>query len=405
VSIGEALAEARRQAGMTVTDVSRQTCIRETIIRGIERDDYSACGGDFYARGHIRSVAHAVGADPGPLIREYDTIRQAPDALTAAEAFQPITPLKVRTRQGLNWTAVLGLVLLAALGFLAYYVIAGSHQAVKGTPATGHHAGAHHHAANGKQHPVPGTTRAAGPYANKVVIHLTAIRGCRVEFVTPAGLLLIQSYVAAGTSKAWTFYRAVDMTLSNPSGITLSVDGKNPLPSGLAPRPVTLSVGPNSVASLTGPPRPAARVLTPASASAFGAGPGPGDNGELAPLAIDGKRGTAWHTDWYTTARFGNLVPGTGLLLGMGRTVTVTAARITLGRAPGASLQLRVGAKPSLADLRPVAHAARAGGVVHLRLATPARGRYVLIWFTRLPPDPAGTFQASVHDVRLTGSR
>jgi hypothetical protein len=41
--------------------------------------------------------------------------------------------------------------------------------------------------------------------------------------------------------------------------------------------------------------------------------------------------------------------------------------------------------------------------VVHLRLTTSARGRYVLIWFTSLPPDPAGTFQASVHNLRLDG--
>ncbi len=83
--------------------------------------------------------------------------------------------------------------------------------------------------------------------------------------------------------------------------------------------------------------------------------------------------------------------------------MTITAARITLGPAHGASFQLRVGAAPALADLPPVAQAGGPGGVVHLRLATPAHGRYVLIWFTSLPPDPAGTFQASVYDVRLEG--
>ena len=51
MSIGDALAQARSQAGLTITQVSQRTCIRETIIRGIERDDFSACGGDFYARG------------------------------------------------------------------------------------------------------------------------------------------------------------------------------------------------------------------------------------------------------------------------------------------------------------------------------------------------------------------
>jgi cytoskeletal protein RodZ len=75
VSIGEGLAHARRQAGLSVTRVSERTCIRETIICGIERDDYSACGGDFYARGHIRAIAKAVGTDPVPLIGEYDAAR------------------------------------------------------------------------------------------------------------------------------------------------------------------------------------------------------------------------------------------------------------------------------------------------------------------------------------------
>ena len=73
VSIGEALTAARHQAGLTITQVSQRTRIRETIVRGIERDDFSACGGDFYARGHIRAIARATGADPEPLVREYDS--------------------------------------------------------------------------------------------------------------------------------------------------------------------------------------------------------------------------------------------------------------------------------------------------------------------------------------------
>ena len=78
MSFGEGLAQARRRAGLTVTQVSERTCIRETIISGIERDDYSACGGDFYTRGHIRAIAKAVGTDPVPLIGEYDAARSSP---------------------------------------------------------------------------------------------------------------------------------------------------------------------------------------------------------------------------------------------------------------------------------------------------------------------------------------
>jgi hypothetical protein len=145
------------------------------------------------------------------------------------------------------------------------------------------------------------------------------------------------------------------------------------------------------------------RLLTPASASAIGFAGRPGDNSDLAKLAIDRKPSTAWRTDWYTTARFGNLYPGTGLLLDMGRRVTITAVRITLNRARGAGLQVRVGSAPTLSSLRLIARAANASGVVHLRPAQPALGRYVLIWFTRLPPDQAGTFEERVSGILLNG--
>src|SRR5260370_803459 len=98
VSSGDSLADARRRAGLTITEVRQQTRVRESIIRGIEQDDFSACGGDFYARGHIRSIAGVVGADPAPLISEYDAEHGPPGAMRAADVFQPSTPTKLRDR-------------------------------------------------------------------------------------------------------------------------------------------------------------------------------------------------------------------------------------------------------------------------------------------------------------------
>ena len=89
MSIGDTLADARRQAGLTITQVSQRTRIRESIIRAIEQGDFSPCGGDFYARGHIRSIASVVGADPVPLIREYDEEHGPPTAMRAAQVFEP----------------------------------------------------------------------------------------------------------------------------------------------------------------------------------------------------------------------------------------------------------------------------------------------------------------------------
>src|SRR2546429_9818211 len=125
VSIGATLAAARRRAGLTVSEVSQRTRVTEPIIRGIERDDYAACGGDFYARGHIRAIARAVGEDPVPLIDEFDSTWQSAKEITAAEAFQPAMPLRKRERRRVRWTALLAVLVLAVLGFAGYKFASG----------------------------------------------------------------------------------------------------------------------------------------------------------------------------------------------------------------------------------------------------------------------------------------
>jgi hypothetical protein len=151
-------------------------------------------------------------------------------------------------------------------------------------------------------------------------------------------------------------------------------------------------------------PARAARVLAPVGVSAFGpVGVGSGDDPQTASMAIDASNATAWSTDWYRTAQFGGLQAGTGLLIDMGHPATITSARIILGSASGADLQARTGKVPALVRMRLQASANDASGTVHLSLARPHRARYLLIWFTQLPPDSAGTFKASVYDVRVKG--
>jgi cytoskeleton protein RodZ len=150
VRVGEALAEARGRAGLTVAEVSQRTRIREPVIRGIEGDNYSACGGDFYARGNIRSIAKAVGADPEPLICEYDAVHRAPGVLSAVSLDELLTRGREPGRRRRSWTVVLGLALIAALGFVGYRFLAGSPDAASSPPAN-HAAAANHAVTNAGQ--------------------------------------------------------------------------------------------------------------------------------------------------------------------------------------------------------------------------------------------------------------
>lgn len=174
--VGEALAEARGRAGLTVAEISQRTRIREAIVRGIEREDYTACGGDFYARGDIRSIAKAVGADPEPLICEYDAAHRAPGVLSAV-SLDELTPGQAPGRRRI-WTAVLGLALIAALGFVGYTFLAGPpHAANRPAAAAGPPAAANHAATNAEPASTPVTRpRRAAPSSHPAGPARTRVR-------------------------------------------------------------------------------------------------------------------------------------------------------------------------------------------------------------------------------------
>ena len=244
MSIGDALADARRQAGLTITQVSQRTCIRETIIRGMEHDDFSACGGDFYARGHIRSVARAVGADDEELIREYDALHGAPQAIRAADVFEPATPIKIKERRRPNWSLAMVLVLAVIAGYGIYRVVDSTTSPHARPQASSGQLTPQHHTQPAAVASTPAATPSVPAVSHSVTISLTAIQDCWVEFTRPNGRFLSQAYVVGGNSKTWTFVRAVNMDIGNPGGIVLIVNGKKLHSPGVTGQPVTLSLGP-----------------------------------------------------------------------------------------------------------------------------------------------------------------
>ncbi|HTZ93600.1 MAG TPA: RodZ domain-containing protein [Streptosporangiaceae bacterium] len=225
MSIGDTLAGARRQAGLTITQVSQRTCIRETIIRGIERGDYSACGGDFYARGHIRNIARAVGLEPEELIREYDATQAPPHQITAADVFQPFTPVKLKERRRANWSVVLAVGLIAVLGVAGYrYLGARTPPKSPNTPPT---------AQSDRKNDTPGPTHSATPPPPPTHVYVTvaALRGALtwVELSSPSGRVFFQGDIGAAAgilSKSWTYKHPVKVQFGNPGGATLYLNGK-----------------------------------------------------------------------------------------------------------------------------------------------------------------------------------
>jgi cytoskeletal protein RodZ len=245
VSIGDTLAEARHQAGLSITQVSQQTRIRETIIRGIEQGDFSACGGDFYARGHIKSIARAVGLDPDQAVGLFDATHGSPQAIRAAEVFEPSTPIQLKERRGLNWSVAMVVALAIIVGYVVYHEVSGPpHRATPAAAAT-HNTGspqpAVHHSHSSS--PPPPTTAS---YSRELVIRLSVKDApCWVEFTHyPGGGYVTQVELQAGQTRTWRFKHAVSMQIGNPASVVLTVNGRHRLSPGAQVTPMTLSFHP-----------------------------------------------------------------------------------------------------------------------------------------------------------------
>jgi hypothetical protein len=156
-------------------------------------------------------------------------------------------------------------------------------------------------------------------------------------------------------------------------------------------------------------------VLTPVKANGFDAlglasDPGNEDNAG-AGNAIDNNPATAWHTQFYIgNPMFGGLKKGTGLILDMGKPVRLNSVQITFGPQAGANVDIEVGNSNSispqgLASFTKVAKEKDVGGGPQtFQTSSSASGRFVLIWFTKLPPSGGNQFEAFIYNVVLHGS-
>jgi hypothetical protein len=85
--IGPRVAAARARLGFEIDTLSSRTRIRPHVLEAIEVDDFAPCGGDFYARGHLRALARVLGLPPEELVAEFDA-RYASAPINARKVFE-----------------------------------------------------------------------------------------------------------------------------------------------------------------------------------------------------------------------------------------------------------------------------------------------------------------------------
>lgn len=251
-TIGQQLAAARETAGLSVDDVSEQTRVRAAVIRAIESDDFGPSGGDFYARGHIRSIASVVGTDAAPLIARFDEERQ-PQGPDVTEVFEHEASGRRLGRRGPNWTAVMGAALLAAIVLIGYQVFTTAGQPKRGSGTVAQPTPTP--VVSITPTPTPSNTDSAVAQASptEVVLSLRTLPGKRawVSVSNPSGQIF-QGTLVGGQSKTFRDPKRLSLVVGDASAISLTVNGTKMGVMGGPGDVIQQSFGPNDPAGSSG---------------------------------------------------------------------------------------------------------------------------------------------------------
>jgi transcriptional regulator with XRE-family HTH domain len=220
--IGDRIRGARLRAGLDVDELAERTRIRAYVIESIEADDFAPCGGDFYARGHLRTLARYLNTDAEALVADYDaTFATSP--VSAREVFEVelATGGSRLVRGGgrsPNWAAIVAAVLVLALIWgIAKFITDGGGQPGELSPPT--------RTATGLGSPGPGNPPVTGPVMAQVKVSVGAV-DTRVVVRDRFKQIVFEGVIAGGASKKFQGESPLRVMAADGGDVSLSVKGK-----------------------------------------------------------------------------------------------------------------------------------------------------------------------------------
>jgi cytoskeletal protein RodZ len=252
MSLGSVIRQARIDAGLSIDDLSERTSIRAGLLKEIESDDFTKCGGETYARGHLRNIAPLIKMDSQLLLELYENEqsmqpRRIQEML--AENNVMTNPVDKKT---ISWKTLAG-ISLSTLALLAAVQIIISNS--KTTTVTNPEVVASESAT-----PQPSLTAEAQPTQTSaatpapvrdtyssgtgVSVSVTAVRANSWLFVSDSnGTTLYSGQVRNGQKLNFSATTRISLKVGNAGAVDVSVNGKVAQQIGGEGEVVTVSYG------------------------------------------------------------------------------------------------------------------------------------------------------------------
>ena len=252
MSLGSVIRQARIDAGLSIDDLSERTSIRAGLLKEIESDDFTKCGGETYARGHLRNIAPLLKMDAGVLLELYENEqsmqpRRIQEML--AENNVMTNPVDKKT---ISWKTLAGISLatLALLGAVQIIISnsktteISSPEAVATESATAEATNTSEAQPTPTATSTPTTVRDTYSSGNGVSVKVAASRGNSWLFVSDAnGTTLYSGQIRSGQNLNFSSSTRVSLKVGNAGAVDVSVNGKGAQQIGDDGEVITVSYG------------------------------------------------------------------------------------------------------------------------------------------------------------------
>jgi len=230
MTLGSTIRDAREAARISLESLSDATSIRMGLLSEMESNNFKHCGGDIYARGHLRNIAAIIGLNPQILIDLYNE-EHAIESQRIQDSLVDNNVIQVpREKKSLSWK-VPAVTSVAILLVIAVVQIVMSNQSPSqvATPSV---------SATPSASTTPSTTPSATPTTSAVAapsattthgpvsLVISASRGNSYIDIIVDGKEVEKGSIFQGESKTYKGSAVISVYFSNPAGLDVTFNGK-----------------------------------------------------------------------------------------------------------------------------------------------------------------------------------
>jgi cytoskeletal protein RodZ len=234
MTLGEFLQKAREDAGLSVDELAHIVNLRPGLIRAMESNDFLPCGGDTYARGHIRNISQITGINPQELLAMYDA-EHSVDSRSIHSQLVDNNAAAIRSEnRKLSWKVLVGASLsIVVLIGVAQFAIG----SIDSEPATTSMV-TEESPATQTPTPSPTLTASAAPTATsstlttELTLSIVATRGNSNIDVVIGGVSVYKGPLFQGESKSFVGESSISVYLGNAGDLDLTLNGEKLAPLG-----------------------------------------------------------------------------------------------------------------------------------------------------------------------------